>query len=97
MVDSKKIRDVCHKLHNNEKVENPELEYLVENLPHNNAIWNKAKELLDRRVEYAGIIEQEKANKLSEKSNFINKWGLIISAIISIIAIIISIFAYLKP
>lgn len=97
--EREKLQNISHRIMRSEFADltNQELQFYIQRTADNKTANKKARLEYETRLKHAGIIEQEKANKLSENNIKINKWGLIISAILAFIAIIISVFAYLKP
>lgn len=97
--EREKLRNISHRIMRSEFADltNQELQFYMQRTDDNKIANKKARLEYETRLKHTGIIEQEKANKLSENNIKINKWGLIISAILAFIAIIISVFAYLKP
>ena len=95
LVNLEKLRDIKIRYYSEDKtlVTPQELQYVLENYGAKESQFYKDVEArYDRNLEHAKITEQEKANQLTQQNNFWNKWGVILSIIISLIALIIAIW-----
>ena len=94
MVNLEKLKDIKLRYYMDDKtlITPQDLQYVLENYGNKKSDFYKDVEArYARMLEHAKITEQEKANKLTTQNNFWNKWGVILSLIISILALIIAI------
>lgn len=85
MIDAKRIMEISHKIMRREidKIPTQDLEFIVQNSKDESPVYKKAKDELERRIGYANLKQQEKAN-------FWSKTGVIISLIVSAAALLIA-------